>query len=680
MRFKVPNRQPESFKASSLYLAGQVKGLSPDRVEFVQGHNLYTTDPRAAAAVMDATAAQNHRCKTPAYHFIITFDPKDAEAGKVSKEVKRDLARKVIDDMGLSEHQALVYSHQDTDHPHLHFLVNRIHPSRHKAYNRHRDGTRLAGIVQERARELGLNVLRNREYVREKGLEADLGPEPSDAEFWKAKREDRAAQRPFDKEAIRGLRDHLKPDFHEAGSWEELTQRLNAKGITMERKGQGLVLTDGDRFAKLSDMGKGVRFHTLEDRFGEEYDAFLNLVVRPRKGKGYDIISGERRYRALRLLAERGDIPADHPVPVDIRKRLSTADTLRLTTIENIQREQLPPMDEAGAFASLLADGASLEDVAAKAGVSALTVKRRVALASLCDEVKALVREGEVSLSVAEALTLGTHDQQRAVIERLEQGWHYDADDIRHILTGEKPSVALAIFPLEKYEGSYTADLFADDASTFFDDMEQFYRLQSEAVAQLADTHRQTAAFVEVVHEAYVPWWQYREAEDGEPGGVVIQFAPSGRVQVREGLVKREVRASVSRTTFPLSVVTVFWLLPLRRLGGWFWPSGPSSARSPPRCSSISAVSARSASALVSSDRMPSLPNKSSGDRPSISWSNRSLSMLIRGSPFRAVTTPEHKIQDSPTRPRDPRDNRHARRYKIRSRINLTTKSYARVR
>ncbi|MET4103955.1 hypothetical protein ABIE58_003403 [Roseovarius sp. MBR-78] len=275
MRFKVPKRQPESFKASSLYLAGQVKGLSPDRVEFVEGHNLYTTDPRAAAAVMDATAAQNHRCKTPAYHFIITFDPKDAEAGKVTQEVKRDLARKVLDDMGLSEHQALVYSHQDTDHPHLHFLVNRIHPSRHKAYNRHRDGTRLAGIVQERARELGLNVLRNREYVREKGLEADLGPEPSDAEFWKAKREDRAAQRPFDKDAVRALRDHLKPDFHEAGSWEELTQRLNAKGITMERKGQGLVLTDGDRFAKLSDMGKGVRFHTLEDRFGEEYDAFL---------------------------------------------------------------------------------------------------------------------------------------------------------------------------------------------------------------------------------------------------------------------------------------------------------------------------------------------------------------------------------------------------------------------
>jgi putative transposase len=42
------------------------------------------------------------------------------------------------------------------------------------------------------------------------------------------------------------------------------------------------------------------------------------------------------------------------------------------------------------------------------------------------------------------------------------------------------------------------------------------------------------------------------------------------------------------------------------------------------------------------------LPNRSPDDRPSISWSNSFLSMLIRGSPYRAVTTPKHKIQDSP--------------------------------
>lgn len=273
-----------------------------------------------------------------------------------------------------------------------------------------------------------------------------------------------------------------------------------------------------------------------------------NLVVR-KKGRKFEIVSGERRYRALSLLVERSHIAKDYPVPVEVRGDLSEADALRLATVENIQREQLAPMDEAEAFATLLGSGASLEDVAAKAGVSVLTVKRRVALASLCDEVKALVREGEISLAAAEALTLGTYDQQRTLIERLEQGYHYDGDDLRHLLTGEKPNLSLAIFPLEKYEGSFTADLFADDDNTVFDDVEQFFILQEAAVAALAEQHRENAAFVEVLTESYAPWWQYREAEEDEQGGMVIHFKPSGRVEVREGLARRDVSPSVAEET-----------------------------------------------------------------------------------------------------------------------------------
>lgn len=276
-----------------------------------------------------------------------------------------------------------------------------------------------------------------------------------------------------------------------------------------------------------------------------------NLVVR-KAGRKFCIVSGERRYRALTLLAERGDIDKTHPVPVEVRGGLTEEDALRLATVENIQREQLTPMDEAEAFAALLGKGASLEDVAAKAGVSVLTVKRRVALASLCDEAKALVREGEVSLSTAEALTLGTHEQQRAVIERLEAGYYYDADNLRGMLTGEKPALSLAIFPMEQYDGTTTADLFADDDNTFFDDAEQFYRLQGQAVEALAEHHRETgAAFVEVLTENYVAWWQYREAdtEEDEQGGVVIHVKPSGRVEVREGLVRSDVSPSVAEET-----------------------------------------------------------------------------------------------------------------------------------
>jgi hypothetical protein len=296
MRFKVPKQQPESFRASALYLAGRTRGHSPDRVEFVEARNLHSTDPEGAALVMDATAAKSARCRQPAYHFIITFDPKDAAAGKVTPEVKRQVADAILRDMGLSEHQALVYSHRDTDHPHLHFLVNRVHPTRHIAFDRHQDGRRLAGIVQERAREFGLNILRPRDLEKERDRErvddlSDMPPAPTDAEYWKARREGREAQVPFARDEIAALRGLLKDDFAGARSWPDLSARLARHGITLERKGQGLILTDGARVAKLSDMGKGVRFQTLEARFGERYDDFLarsaadRLARSPERGR-----------------------------------------------------------------------------------------------------------------------------------------------------------------------------------------------------------------------------------------------------------------------------------------------------------------------------------------------------------------------------------------------------------
>lgn len=56
-----------------------------------------------------------------------------------------------------------------------------------------------------------------------------------------------------------------------------------------------------------------------------------NLVVRPSRGRQFRIVSGERRYRALRLLQERGEITDDYGVTVEIRSKLSKDDALRLS-------------------------------------------------------------------------------------------------------------------------------------------------------------------------------------------------------------------------------------------------------------------------------------------------------------------------------------------------------------
>jgi ParB family chromosome partitioning protein len=124
-----------------------------------------------------------------------------------------------------------------------------------------------------------------------------------------------------------------------------------------------------------------------------------------------------------------------------------------------------------------------------------------------------------------------------------------DADDVRSMLIEQKASVAMAIFPRDRYAGTLTTDLFADEETTYFDDVDQFLALQKEAAEALAEERRKTAAFVEVLCLHSVPWWQYREAEEGEPAGVVINLHPSGAVEVRDGLARHEVEERVVQTT-----------------------------------------------------------------------------------------------------------------------------------
>ena len=226
-----------------------------------------------------------------------------------------------------------------------------------------------------------------------------------------------------------------------------------------------------------------------------------NLVVKPINGKGkhYRIVSGERRYRALKLLQERGEVDGDYAVPVEIRVSLSKDDSLRIATVENLQRQNLTPLQEAAALTKLIHKGTTLEDVAAQTGLSQTTIKRRLALNGLCEEAKAALALCILTLSQAEAMTLGSDEDQQAMIEQIERNdGEYSAAYIRETFIDERPAVALAIFPLEQYTGTITNDLFAEDESSYFDDEEEFYRLQKEAVAQLVKHHEASAAWVEV--------------------------------------------------------------------------------------------------------------------------------------------------------------------------------------
>jgi len=274
-----------------------------------------------------------------------------------------------------------------------------------------------------------------------------------------------------------------------------------------------------------------------------------NLIVRRESEATFRVVSGKRRYLALKLLKRQSIVDETYPVPVEIKDELTDDEALRLATVENVQREQLHPLDEAEAFARLLQAGGTIEAIVEKTGLRGPTVKRRLALASLAPEAKNALRDGTITRSIAEALTLGSHSRQRSILASLEYGERPDADEIRHMLLDDKPSIAMALFPREQYTGAIATDLFAAEETTYFEDVEEFMRLQQAAVEELAEKHRATAPWVDVLNVYSVPWWQYRQADEGELPGVVINLHPSGAVEVREDLARHRFEPRVVETT-----------------------------------------------------------------------------------------------------------------------------------
>src|SRR5687767_1291285 len=136
------------------------------------------------------------------------------------------------------------------------------------------------------------------------------------------------------------------------------------------------------------------------------------LIVRDRQTH-YELIAGERRWRAAQLLNLT-------EVPVIVREA-DDRSVLELALIENLQRENLNPLEEALGYSQLI-DQFQLrqEDVATKVGKSRVAVANALRLLKLTPEIQAYVRDGRLSVGHAKvilSLTLG--DQQKLATERV---------------------------------------------------------------------------------------------------------------------------------------------------------------------------------------------------------------------------------------------------------------------
>ncbi len=137
------------------------------------------------------------------------------------------------------------------------------------------------------------------------------------------------------------------------------------------------------------------------------------VIVRRRTQGGYELIAGERRWRAARE-AGIATVPA-------VVREADDRETLLLGLVENVAREDLNPVDEGRAYAVLFDEfGLSLGEVAERVGKSKPTVSNRVRLLELPDDVLELVGRNELSEGHARAiLSVPDHDGRRRLARRI---------------------------------------------------------------------------------------------------------------------------------------------------------------------------------------------------------------------------------------------------------------------
>lgn len=137
------------------------------------------------------------------------------------------------------------------------------------------------------------------------------------------------------------------------------------------------------------------------------------LVVSPEPDGTYVIVAGERRWRASR----RAGLET---VPVVVRQVVDDREMLELALVENLQRSDLNPLEEAEAYLSLQEKfGLSQEDIASRVGKARTTVTNALRLLRLPDEVQELLREGRLTAGQARPLLgLPSREAQLALADR----------------------------------------------------------------------------------------------------------------------------------------------------------------------------------------------------------------------------------------------------------------------
>ena len=228
------------------------KGQNLDKCAWHQLRNLPGEDPELAATMMEATARESRRVETPVLHFSIDWHPDEKPTDRQAKQA----AASVLERLGLNDHQAAIFRHQDAAHPHIHLVVNRVHPETGKAWAHWKSKEKLELAIRETAKELGFWRIPGRDRDKPRTKEKR-------GEYRRKERKGKVTDGPLTstpRERVESLlasqKDYPAADF---GRFAKTYRNLRAKTRAVEQKLKALKATRSELMAeRRSSLWSGV--------------------------------------------------------------------------------------------------------------------------------------------------------------------------------------------------------------------------------------------------------------------------------------------------------------------------------------------------------------------------------------------------------------------------------------
>ncbi|MDQ8699273.1 relaxase/mobilization nuclease domain-containing protein [Hyphomicrobium sp. LHD-15] len=328
------------FHALARYLVRGKPGTTADprRVAWVFSQNLPTDDPELAATYMAASAQLSQRTKNAAYHLMIAWHERE----RPTPELMQLIARQTLVLAGVAEHQALIMGHGDKPHPHLHILLNRVHPDTGRAWKTTHDFARLDRIMKQLAADHGCEHLPAHAYNPE--LTDELPKRPKSRAVYAAKRGARTNRFQWSRKDSRKLGKDISEDLTQVSTPEDVEDALADRGLALEQKGKGFVVGNADGYAKVSSLG--LKGSAQGDRFIEFASHRVDQPSRSRRSifhvdaidiaKAFHTIGlvGKQEVRdtIAEVVAERQTLFEAKPIPqqlvADLRQHLKVATAL----------------------------------------------------------------------------------------------------------------------------------------------------------------------------------------------------------------------------------------------------------------------------------------------------------------------------------------------------------------